>query len=228
MAKKGAQNSKRTSSALNVSDGPALGISKLKSQLRQAKRLLLKDGLSPELRSTTENRIEQLQASMEHVPSKEQERRNAIKYHRIKFFDRKKVDRRLKKVLTQLDQLNSTKNPKKSQQQKLELEAQHLRIDLNYIRHYPKHLKYVSLCPGGEYKDHETTTTSSLPDATPSSKEPDALRSYVRILIHQSMESGTLSKTPDTDDQNVTEEADELERSNVAAEDDEFFEHDGD
>ena len=88
MAKKGAKNSKRTtkSAPSSITDGPTLGISKLKSQLRQAKRLLLKDGLSPELRSTTEQRISQLEASITHVPSKEQERRNAIKYRRIKFF----------------------------------------------------------------------------------------------------------------------------------------------
>jgi hypothetical protein len=88
MAKKGAKCSKRTKSVPSTSDGPALGISKLKSQLRQANRLLRKEGLSPELRSATEQRISQIQASMGHVPSKEQERRNAIKYHKIKFFGR--------------------------------------------------------------------------------------------------------------------------------------------
>ncbi|OAV94645.1 hypothetical protein PTTG_05150 [Puccinia triticina 1-1 BBBD Race 1] len=227
MAKKGSNNSKRVNSASSTPDGPILGVSKLKSQLRQAKRLLLKEGLSPELRSTTEKKISQIQAVIENAPSKEKERRNAIKYHRIKFFDRKKVARRLKKVITELDQLNSTKSPKKSQKKKLELEAQQLRIDLNYIRHYPNHLKYVSLCPGGEYKDHEATT-SSLPDTAPSSKDPDSLRNYVRTFIHRSMESGELTNTPEEDHQNMTEDANELEPSNVAAEDDEFFERDGD
>lgn len=227
MAKKGAKNSKRTtkSTPSSITDGPTLGISKLKSQLRQAKRLLLKDGLSPELRSTTEQRISQLEASITHVPSKEQERRNAIKYRRIKFFDRKKVARRLKKVLNELDQLNSAEStPPEANKHKLELEAQHLRIDLNYVRHYPKHLKYVSLCPGGQYKDHEATM-SSLPETEPSSKDPDLLRNYVRNFIRRSMESGTLSNTPEADE---PDKAEDVEPSNVAADDDDFFEHDAD
>ena len=225
MVKKGAKNSKRASSVSTNSEGPVLGVSKLKSQLRQAKRLLLKDGLTPELRSTTEKKISQLQASIETVPSKEQERKNAIKYHRIKFFDRTKVARRLKKVTSELDQLNSAENPRETEKQKLELQAQHLRIDLNYIRHYPKHLKYVSLCPGGQYKDHATTTPSSLPEIAPTSKDADELRNYVRNFIRHSMQSGTLSETPEEDPQ---DKAEEIGPSNVAEEDDEFFQHDDD
>jgi hypothetical protein len=39
------------------------------------------------------------------------------------------------------------------------------------------------------------------------------------------MESGTLSKTPEADEPDKTED---VSHSNVAAEDDEFFEHDED
>lgn len=66
---------------------------------------------------------------------------------------------------------------------------------------------------------------SSLPETEPSSKDPDLLRNYVRNFIRHSMESGTLSNTPEADE---PDKAEDLEPSNVAADDDDFFEHDVD
>lgn len=212
-----------TSSASCRSDAPHPGVSKLKSQLRQANRLLRKDDLTPTLRETTQQKIAELQAAIENHTTKQKERQNAIRYHRVKFFDRKKVTRRLKKVLGELEQAGlDGQSPEAIRQ--LETEVKLLRVDLNYVRHYPKHLKYVSLCPSGEYKSHKIPT-SPLPETAPSTKDPDSLRSYVRNYIYRLMESGKLSDTPETADQ--TEAAEDTASDNFKPSlehDDEFFE----
>lgn len=81
-------SSKSLTSSIQTQDllTKSLGSNKTKSLLRQATRLLKKDGLSEELRKSTEQQIETLKTTLENKPSKEQEKSNAIRYHRIKFF----------------------------------------------------------------------------------------------------------------------------------------------
>ncbi|KAG0149020.1 hypothetical protein CROQUDRAFT_669505 [Cronartium quercuum f. sp. fusiforme G11] len=177
-----------------------IGSNKLKSRLRQANRLLKKQGLSEKLKKATEAQIETLQAALRKKSSKEQERANAIRYHRVKFFDRKKINRRLQQVIRQLQDIaesgeDNTKDARK-QKKRLDRELQQLRIDLHYVNAYPKHLKYVSLYPNGTYAIPQTLPPQ-LPSVIPSTKEPDALRNYVRAYISEAMQNGILNSQPE-------------------------------
>ncbi|MBW0554933.1 hypothetical protein O181_094648 [Austropuccinia psidii MF-1] len=191
-------SSTKNPSSISIFEAQGLGVSKLKSQLRQAKRLIIKPNINPDLLQKTKQKILELEAALATCPTKEKERNNAVKYHRIKFFDRKKITRRLNQVLRRVEKAKENdKNPQSIHQ--LQEDARRLRVDLNYLLHYPKHLKYVSLFPGGEYKPHIASLISL--ENVPTSKDPDALRNYVRAYIWQHMESGALSITPE-----VTEE----------------------
>ena len=62
------------------------GVQKLKSALRQTKRLLAKDSLAADVRVETERRLKALEADLAHAEQSRKERHYAAKYHKIKFF----------------------------------------------------------------------------------------------------------------------------------------------
>ncbi|KAJ7935379.1 hypothetical protein B0H13DRAFT_1590760 [Mycena leptocephala] len=153
-----------------------LGIQKLKSSLRGARRLLAKDNIAADVRVETERRLKALEADLETAELGKKERTLAVRYHKVKFFERQKVVRKLnqaKKKLPESDtpQLRST--------------LHELRVDLNYILHYPKTKKYISLFPP-ELRKGETQEPSVDPG-----------REEVRTWIRSQMESGELSAEPE-------------------------------
>ncbi|KAI8459632.1 hypothetical protein BY996DRAFT_4575760, partial [Phakopsora pachyrhizi] len=172
-----------------------LGISKAKSQLRQAKRLLSRQGLTSEVRLKTNQKINELESYLSSKPSKEQERKNAQKYHGIKFFDRRKVTRSLKRALAELEK---SKGVVGSDSKIIELEerVERLRIDLNYVLHYPNRFKYISIYPAGRYVDHPTDLPT-LSSEIPSTNNPDRFRNYLRAYVSEAMRNDRMSLTPE-------------------------------
>lgn len=62
------------------------GVQKLKSALRQTKRLLAKDNLAADVRVQTERRLTALEADLTRAEQSRKERHYATKYHKVKFF----------------------------------------------------------------------------------------------------------------------------------------------
>lgn len=60
----------------------------------------------------------------------------AARYRKVKFFERRKVDRKLQRVRRELENEPSAELRRREQQ---------LKDDLDYIRYYPKTKKYISL-----------------------------------------------------------------------------------
>ncbi|KAJ9095186.1 hypothetical protein QFC19_007641 [Naganishia cerealis] len=124
------------------------GVSKIKSQIRQTTRLLSKADL----------------AKAEH---RTVERKNGERYHMVKFFERKKILRIIKRIQRQLKELDATAEGKGKERltededqpsrEQLEKELEDARVMLNYVIHYPvsvptafthrNTIKYVSLFP---------------------------------------------------------------------------------
>ncbi|KAJ7125398.1 hypothetical protein C8R44DRAFT_783013 [Mycena epipterygia] len=154
----------------------AQGVQKLKSSLRQTRRLLAKDNLAADVRVETERRLKALEADLEVAELGKKERALAVRYHKVKFFERQKVVRKL----------NQTKKKiAASDTPELQSTLHELRVDLNYILHYPKTKKYISLFPP-ELRKGETQEPSS-----------DAGRDEVRTWIRSQMEGGELSAEPE-------------------------------
>ncbi|KAF7362472.1 hypothetical protein MVEN_00594900 [Mycena venus] len=116
------------------------GIQKIKSSLRQTRRLLAKwqDNLAADVRVETERRLKALEADLEAAELGKKERALAVRYHKVKFFERQKVVRKLNQAKKKL---SASDTPE------LQSALQELRVDLNYILHYPKTKKYISLFP---------------------------------------------------------------------------------
>ncbi|KAK0212322.1 hypothetical protein DFS33DRAFT_1280672 [Desarmillaria ectypa] len=160
------------------------GVQKIKSSLRQTRRLLAKDNLAADVRVTTERRLKALEAELAAAEQSRKERALGMRYHRMKFFERKKV---LRKVMQAKRGLSSTPQ---SEKKALESSLFDARVDLNYILHYPKTKKYISLFPP-EIRHPETQ-----PNSTDSS-ETDAQRQQFKDQIRQQMLDGELPLEPE-------------------------------
>ena len=141
------------------------GVQKIKAALRQTRRLLGKDSLAADVRVATERRLKSLEADLAHAEQARIERTLATRYHRVKFFERQKVLRKLAQVKRQLDGEAGEEGREvlgKKEWRKLEKRLGELRVDLNYVLHYPKTKKYISLFPpevrnAGEGEGEEAT-----------------------------------------------------------------------
>ncbi|KAF9478109.1 hypothetical protein BDN70DRAFT_880368 [Pholiota conissans] len=165
------------------------GVQKIKAALRQTRRLLAKDKLGADVRVETERRQRALEAELQQAEVAKKERAFAIRYHKIKFFERQKVTRKLKQAKKSLEATTSSSDKKKHSS-----ELYNLRVDLNYILHYPKTKKYVSLFPP-EVRAGEEQSQASIDETT----KTNADREEVRKWIREQMENGDLPSEPELD-----------------------------
>jgi hypothetical protein len=157
------------------------GVQKVKSSIRQTKRLLAKDNLAPDTRVETERRLEALEADLVKALTAKTERSNAVRYHKVKFFERQKVIRRINQAKKKLAEESSDTLPNMLSE---------LRVDLNYVLHYPKSKPYISLFPP-EARNHQDE--ENAPVSLPPNPERDAVRAWVR----EKMEAGELPTEPE-------------------------------
>ncbi|KAJ7286887.1 hypothetical protein C8J57DRAFT_1282265 [Mycena rebaudengoi] len=135
-----------------------------------------KDSLAADVRVETERRLKALEADLEHAQLSKKERALAVRYHKAKFFERQKVTRKISQTKKKIAAGDTPQ---------LQSALHELRVDLNYILHYPKTKKYISLFPPELRKGEE---------AEPS---VDAGREEVRDWVRAQMESGELSTEPE-------------------------------
>ncbi|KAJ8697119.1 18S rRNA maturation protein [Pleurotus ostreatus] len=160
------------------------GVQKIKAALRQTRRLLAKDKLAANVRVETERRLKSLEADLAQAELARKERALASKYHMVKFFEKQKVTRKLLQTKRKLSSGNFGDDSKEV----LERRLQDLRVDLNYILHYPKTKKYVSLFPP-EVRQGEA--------AIPSSASTEAAREELRSWIRDCMSNGEIPPDPE-------------------------------
>ncbi|KAG2362420.1 hypothetical protein BDR07DRAFT_1357590 [Suillus spraguei] len=159
------------------------GVQKIKSSLRQTRRLLAKENLAADVRVETERRLKALEADLARAETARKERTYAMKYHKVKFFERQKLVRRIKQVKRDLTSAHG------KEREKLEGELDSLRVDLNYILHYPRTKKYISLFPP-ERRHIDTISTTS---------DDNDQRITVRALIRDQMRRGEISEQPENE-----------------------------
>ncbi|CAG8472924.1 11762_t:CDS:10 [Dentiscutata erythropus] len=99
------------------------------------------------------------------------EKKFTSKYRMVKHFDRKKVERAIKKAERQVSEAQTPQEKESSKQKLYELQ-----IDYNYIMYFPKGRKYMSLYP---------TTDADNPNMI-------SRRNKIRELIREAMENSEL------------------------------------
>lgn len=169
-----------TSSSTSSSHLPSVGISKIKSSIRQAKRLLAKDKLGANIRVETERRLKSLEGDLENAERANKERAFAEKYRKVKFFDRQKL---VRKIAQTKKSISSSSIPAEEISALRESLFAH-RVDLNYVLHYPKTQKYIALFPS-------TTSTEETQGAT------NQARDELRARVREAMEKGEMDQEPE-------------------------------
>ncbi|KAI0684861.1 hypothetical protein C8T65DRAFT_748451 [Cerioporus squamosus] len=149
--------------------------------------------LTPDVRVATERRLKALEGDLALAEQARLERTIATQYHNIKFFERQKVGRRIAQVKKHLQLAVA---PEKKERRKLEVRLA-LRVDLNYVLHYPKTKKYISLFPpevrqGGKDKD-----AAQVAREEKEKSETDRQREEVRKWVRKQMEAGALNREPE-------------------------------
>lgn len=117
-----------------------LSVSQVQKQLRGIQRLLNRPDLPPDARAKQEAAIAKLNESLGGAKRRRLESHRSTKYHKVKFFERQKCDRRIKQATKKL--LAATDE---GERRALEEQLEALRADMQYIRYYPPEHKYISL-----------------------------------------------------------------------------------
>ncbi|KAF9943077.1 18S rRNA maturation protein [Mortierella alpina] len=147
------------------------GAAALKKKLRDTLRLLSKNPKMPaDVRLDHERRIEALKLQIAEKQVDQTEQKMATKYRMVKFFESKKADRKIKVFMRQHPDWESNEEEKK------ELES--LKLDLAYVQHFPKTLKYIALYPTENADDPVVT------------KEREEIREKIRA----GLESGEIAQ----------------------------------
>ncbi|XP_057426819.1 rRNA-processing protein EFG1 isoform X2 [Lotus japonicus] len=116
----------------------------LKNQIRSAERILRKN-LPPEVREAQEQKLEGLKKQQEIHTRLAAERQIFLRDRKIKFFERRKIERRIRR-LEKLQRASSSPSSAQSHSQQLSA----LKQDLQYVMYFPKTEKYVPLFVGGD------------------------------------------------------------------------------
>ena len=185
------------------------GASKIKSSIRQTKRLLAKPNLAPGTKIEAERRLKSLEADLEVASRKQVEKSRASRYHRVKFVERQKLVRRIARCKRNLARLDSgktgddsdsdggsddeeqrAKESKMSKQELLKMLGW-LRELLHYVVQYPADLRYVALFPHAE-------EGPSPPDAKEKDKSRQKAFQHLE-RVQKAMKDGELSAEPEVE-----------------------------
>ncbi|EJT49005.1 hypothetical protein A1Q1_01916 [Trichosporon asahii var. asahii CBS 2479] len=226
--------------ALEARDAAQLpGVNKLKAQLRQARRLLAKDKLDSGIKVATERRIKSLENDLRLAERRGVEKKNGQKYHAVKFFERQKLLRFIKrtsKEQAEYEAKGKEKKAKKSGEKLVEA-----RIMLNYVLNFPNTQKYISLFPVTEKKDDADADDDEgkfkLPRLLSKTEDLDkSAQRRLEILLETKrlMEAGELSDKPEVERRSgvievgSTKDGEEIveEESEEKEEADDFFDSD--
>jgi len=181
----------------DTAPNPLPGVQKIKAALRQTRRLLSKDKLAADVRTKTERRLKGLEKDLAEAERRKTERTMATRYHKVKFFERQKVVRKINKTKRLLEDCSD-----KAEKKQLKKALFSLRVDLNYILHYPKSQKYISLFPPevrqGQPDDLDSDSKGKAKTTGVDEKsETDTRREEIRKWMKEGMERGELSQEPE-------------------------------
>ncbi|KAL3812527.1 hypothetical protein ACJIZ3_013795 [Penstemon smallii] len=139
--KKPAENGKKPKS-LTVAKKPKAAT--IQNQIRSTERFLRKD-LPPEIKEAQEKKLEGLKKQQETQNRLAVELQKYLRNKKIRFFERRKIDRRIRR-------LEKQQNASSDQAQETEIANQlfKLKEDLEYVMFFPKTEKYVPLFVGGD------------------------------------------------------------------------------
>lgn len=119
-------------------------VNELKSQIRSLRRLLERnDSLPADVRVEKERALQTARHELEEAEKARRRNEMIGRYHKIRFFDRQKATKRLKRARKELDGCPDGDEGRTE----LARRVQDAEVDINYAQYYPLDRHYVSLFP---------------------------------------------------------------------------------
>ena len=182
-----------SSAAEKYSNGSAPKKGSLKQQLRGQQRLLDKFCSATPLdqhttdeflqrKAVLETKIYTIERHMQQHRLKETERKNAVRYHKVKFFEWQKLTRMERKVRRSLQEATALHDV--DQLSMLKEELKQVKLDQQYVKYFPNDTKYVSLFPDGVYYK----TMEVLEEEVEAKRA--AIRERVAVIVAGKVERG--------------------------------------
>ncbi|KMP08195.1 hypothetical protein CIHG_07585 [Coccidioides immitis H538.4] len=171
--------------------GPS--VNELKTRIRDVKRLLAKriDDLPADVRVAKERELAECQRDLEKAEVKKQRSKMIQKYHFVRFLERKRATKELKRLKGQLHKLENDDrldpNARENSIETLNRKISASEIDLNYTIYSPLTEKYISLYPNERRKQQPMEPEESNVIRTNSGEKPP-----LWYTVKQSMADGTL------------------------------------
>ncbi|ORE09892.1 hypothetical protein BCV72DRAFT_333380 [Rhizopus microsporus var. microsporus] len=128
--------------------------SKIKKRIRDINRTLNKknkDTLSAQAIIELKRKLRTLQYELGERVIDDKEQKMATKYHAVKHFERKKTERKINQIEKQLKEESDSEKKKE-----LQVKLEEFKLNMLYIRNYPKTVPYVSLYPKGNENDEKS------------------------------------------------------------------------
>ncbi|TID24019.1 rrna-processing protein efg1 [Venturia nashicola] len=120
----------------------------LKDGIRDLERMLKGAKMPADIRQTRERELEALKLELVKMTADKEKQEMIGRYHMVRFFDRKKAERRLKQATKALRACEDSE-----EHTKLEQDVHVAQIDLNYTQYYPLAQTYSSLYPTKKGED---------------------------------------------------------------------------
>ncbi|KAG0688971.1 18S rRNA maturation protein [Pichia californica] len=145
-----------TAVGVDLTRALAHGSSGIRKKMRDINRLLQRENIPADMKIANERALKTLELELEKTQEDQLERKMAVKYHKVRFFEKKKAKRfylgNKKKVENLEEKINNTKEEEELKKLKKELRKvrrllEHSSIDLAYVLNFPKIEKYISLYP---------------------------------------------------------------------------------
>ncbi|KAJ1974842.1 18S rRNA maturation protein [Dimargaris cristalligena] len=148
-------------------------LSDIKRRVRDLNRFLSRPNLPTAQREDLERQLRPLNTQLRVLQFYAAEKANATKSHRIRFLDRKRINRRIKQLNASIQECQESDE---TTQNELALQRQELELNLKYIEHYPHNFPY-----------------KSINTDAPLAKKQQEIREEIRTAI----EKGEVSLLPD-------------------------------
>ncbi|KAG6572880.1 rrna-processing protein efg1 [Phytophthora cinnamomi] len=129
----------------------------LKNRIRGLERFLSRGGLADATRRAKKAELQQLKEEHENKEQVAQEKKNAEKYKRPRFFERVKVMRKLRQAKNRIEQADDD-----SERAEHEKKFKTYREEMMYIYYYPKSEPYISLFPSAPHSEENQKRQKEL------------------------------------------------------------------
>ena len=190
---KAAGSKPKRKSTSQQSTSNSRSINPIKSRIRDLTRLLEHSNQLPAgVRIEKERALAGYKQDLEHALLEKHRHQMISKYHMVRFFERQKASRNLKKLKTRLASVPNGS----SDQVNLQEAVHQAEVDLNYTIYHPLTEKYLSLFPRNG-RHGSASPISDSPAAGISRQEAMTQKHSIRAVVEQCMQEGSLDALRD-------------------------------